>query len=194
MNKLLRPAIGTTRICMILLPFFAMVVMVGCNTSKTDLQPASPSQSYSSASDSAAASAAPVIGNAPASNATKSDREAITEAIQEHLKNNHSINMSAMESSVDHVNVNGDQATAAVSFHLKQGGASMMMNYFLQRHAGGWIVLRSEPSGGQFAHPAMDRTHSGGISTSGAAPSGVPDVTDYLKALPANAGNAKTQP
>ncbi len=123
---------------------------------------------------------------APATN----DQTAITQAIQEHLTENKSLNMAAMDMNVTGVNIAGDQAQANAEFRVKQGGASMRITYFLERHAGGWIVVRSQPGGGQFSHPPMDKTHSG-MANSTPPQGGIPNVNDFLNGgSPANASGA----
>ena len=117
--------------------------------------------------------------------APANDNDAIAAAIRAHLAGNSSINMAAMEMTVTQVNITGNQAQADAEFHLKQGGTSMQMIYFLQRHANGWIVSRSQPSGGQFAHPPMDKTHSG----LGGAPAH-PKIEDFFQTAPPSGGNS----
>lgn len=117
------------------------------------------------------------------SQAPQDDNSAISAAIEEHVRGDKGINMSAMELTVGQATINGDQAHAEASFRVKQGGATMEMTYFLERHANGWIVLRSQPSGGQFSHPPMDATHSG--TGSGKQASSIPDMTDFVKSKPA---------
>jgi hypothetical protein len=111
--------------------------------------------------------------------ATSSDSDAIRAAIEDHLRNDHNINMAAMDVSIDSVSINGDQAQANAAFHLKQGGTGMAMTYFLERHTNGWLVMRSQSSDGQFVHPPTDTVHSG-TATSPAAPA-MPDVSNFLK-------------
>jgi hypothetical protein len=117
----------------------------------------------------------------------QSDREAITAAIQQHLSENKGINMSAMSMNLGNISVNGDQAQADAEFLLKQGGTSMLITYYLDRHAGGWIVTRNQPRGdSQFAHPPMDQAHSGAASPgSGKTPAtssnALPDVSGFFK-------------
>jgi len=101
----------------------------------------------------------------------------------DHVRNDHGVNMSAMDMSVDSVNVSGDQAQANATFRVKQGGATMAMVYSLQRHGKGWLVVNGHPSDGQFVHPPMDKTHSG-MSANPSAP-GMPDVDKFLKTHPA---------
>ena len=73
-------------------------------------------------------------------------------------------------------------AALANAFRLKQGGTGMVMTYFLQRHGNGWLVMRSQPSDGQFVHPPMDKMHSGAAANpSSPAGSSVPDVSDFLR-------------
>jgi hypothetical protein len=135
----------------------------------------------------------PAIADASATTAPKTDRDAIADAIRRHLGENKGINMAAMDSNVGDITIKGDQAQANVEFRLKQGGTSMQMIYFLERHAGDWIILRSQPSGGEFSHPPMDQTHSG--LASGKAGTGMPDVRDILKTNPhAGSGKAAGKP
>jgi len=114
--------------------------------------------------------------------APQDDNGAIAAAIEQHVRDNKGINMSAMDLTVGKATINGDQAQAEASFRVKQGGASMDMTYFLERHANGWIVMRSQPSGGQFSHPPMDAAHS---PAKGAPPSAsLPDLTGFTKTQP----------
>jgi predicted small lipoprotein YifL len=114
--------------------------------------------------------------------APQDDNSAITAAIEQHVRDNKGINMSAMDLTVGKATINGDQAQAEASFRVKQGGATMEMTYFLERHANRWIVERSQPSGGQFSHPPMDAAHS---PAKGAPPSAsLPDLTGFTKSQP----------
>lgn len=113
---------------------------------------------------------------------SQDDNTAIAAAIEQHVRDNKGIDMSAMDLTVGKATINGDQAQAEASFHVKQGGASMDMTYFLERQASGWIVVRSQPSGGQFSHPPMDAAHS---PAKGAPPSAsLPDLTGFTKSQP----------
>jgi len=114
---------------------------------------------------------------------------AIAAAIDKHLRANSGINMSVMGMTVSNVQVNGDQAQANAEFHLKQGGTSMFITYKLERHAGDWMVLSNQPSGGQFSHPPMDKTHEGGAASSSAQTP--PDFSEFLKN---HASNARSSP
>jgi hypothetical protein len=149
---------------------------IGCG--KSD-QPV-PLSGAPSSTPSAAAEPAATPG-IPASSA---DSDIIRQAVEDHVRDNHGINMSAMDMSVEAVSVTGDKAQANAVFRVKQGGTSMAMTYSLERHGNGWLVVHSAPSDGQFVHPPMDKTHSG--TSAGAPPaSGTPDVTDFLKNHPA---------
>jgi hypothetical protein len=89
-----------------------------------------------------------------------SDEEAIRASILQHLRENSSINLANMETTVQQVSVNGDHAQAQVLFRTKQEGATMQMTYALERSAGEWKVLKGQPAGGQVSHPPMDGQHS----------------------------------
>ena len=144
------------------------------------------SKSAEPVAPSGAATPAASTATTPAANpmpqASASDAEAVRAAIEDHLRNNRSINMAAMDMTVDSVSINGDQAQANAAFHLKQGGTGMVMTYFLQRHANGWLVTRSQPADGQFVHPPMDKAHSGAAANPSAPPaSSTPDVSEFLR-------------
>jgi hypothetical protein len=87
--------------------------------------------------------------------------------------------MSAMDMAVDSISIQGDQAQASVTFRLKQGGTTMQMSYILSRHAKDWLVMRSQSGGGEFAHPPMDKTHSGMVENS--QPAGSPNLRRFYK-------------
>lgn len=90
-----------------------------------------------------------------------SDQDAIRASIAQHLKEDSTLNMAAMDLDVRQININGDRAQAQVEFRLKQGGASMQVAYNLERRDGAWSVLKGAPAGGQIAHPPMDKQHEG---------------------------------
>jgi hypothetical protein len=149
----------------------------GC--SKTSTNPGGNPAATSTANSSPATSA---TGDMPA----QSDRDAIAGAIRKHLASNSTINMAVMDMDVSQVNVNGEQAQANADFRLKQGGTSMQMTYFLERHAGSWIILRSQPAGGQFAHPPLDKAHSG--TASDPAHPAIPNIHEFFKNAPPAGG------
>jgi hypothetical protein len=90
-----------------------------------------------------------------------SDDASIRAGILEHLKQNGSINLAAMDTNFQQISVDGDHAQAQVEFRTKQEGATMQMTYALERRGGQWTVLTSRPAGGQIAHPPMDGQHGG---------------------------------
>lgn len=156
----------------------AAVSVLGCSKNE---QPApisaAPPQSAPAAAAPVTSAPTPIVGT-PAS---ASDTELVKQAVQDHLRNNKGINMSAMDMTVDSVSVDGDHAQANATFKVKGGGATMAMVYSLERHGSGWLVLKSQPSNGEFVHPPMDKTHSGAATPGPPAASGTPDVTDFLK-------------
>jgi len=82
-----------------------------------------------------------------------------------------------MDREVKQISVNGDHATAQVEFRLKQGNASMQVEYALERQGGEWTITNSQPAGGQNPHsggmpPAPSSPDSGGNSM----PQGHPPV------------------
>lgn len=85
-----------------------------------------------------------------------SDDEAIRAAILQHLQTRSGLNLSAMDTQFQQITVKGDHAQAQVLFRAKQEGASMQMNYSLERRGGEWTVLGSQPAGGQMAHPPVN--------------------------------------
>ena len=163
----------------------AVLLAFGCGKKEQPAQapaaPATPASASSTATDSAPAES---FSGAPASEA---DAKLIRQAVEDHVRNDQGIKLSAMEMTVDPITVNGDHAVANATFHVKQGGASMGMSYSLERHANGWIVLKSQPSEGQFMHPPMDKTHSGTPQNPGGP--AMPDVQDYFKSHPAPSSN-----
>jgi hypothetical protein len=166
-------------------PLAIALVFAAAGCSGNNDRPASaavPQVSVARASD-AGAAARRNVGSGP----NAGDADAIRAAIENHLRENRGINMAAMDMTVDSVSVSGDQARAHTVFRVKNGGTGMSMIYFLKRHPGGWIVVRSQPGDGQFVHPPLDATHSG-LSPSHSAP-GMPDVNAFLKNHPARKGN-----
>jgi hypothetical protein len=105
------------------------------------------------------------------------DQDAIRASIDKHLGTRADLNLSAMDREVKQISVNGDRATAQVEFRLKQGNASMQVEYALERQGGEWTITNSQPAGGQNPHsggmpPAPSSPDSGGNST----PQGHPPV------------------
>ena len=117
-----------------------------------------------------------------------SDKEAIRAAILKHLTDRGGLNMAAMDVDVQQVTFKGDEAQAQVAFHVKQGGGSMEVAYTLQRVQGAWVVGHSQPSGGQIAHPPMDKPAPGN-PTAAAAPE-FPSLDKFKKPAPATGPGA----
>jgi hypothetical protein len=99
-----------------------------------------------------------------------SDEEAIRASILQHLQKSSNLNLSAMDTEFGQITVNGDHAQAQVIFRAKQEGATMQMNYSLQRQNGEWTVLSSQPAGGQIAHPPVGGPPSSGTEATPAMP------------------------
>lgn len=158
----------------------AAICAMGCSKAS---QPASSGETAPASNSGSAA--VPAAG--ASQQAQGADADAIRAAIEEHVRNDRSVNMDMMEMSVDSVSVNGDQAQAEAAFHLKQGGTGMAMTYFLERQSSGWVVTRSQPSDGQFAHPPTDGIHSGMPANPGEP--ATPDVTDFFKKHPPDSKN-----
>jgi hypothetical protein len=119
--------------------------------------------------------------------ASDADAREIRAAIEDHVRNDRSINMGRMDISVDSVSVNGNQAHAEAAFRLKQGGTGMAMTYFLERQSHGWVVTRGQPSDGEFVHPPMDGAHSAMPPNTGEP--AIPDLTDFLRSKPSDNKN-----
>jgi len=132
---------------------------------------------------------------APASSATNSDAspsggdvDLVRQAVEDHVRKDQEINLSAMDMSVDSVNLNGEQARARVTFRARQGGATMAMVYSLERHGNGWQVAKGQPAEGQFVHPPIDPAHAE-MSRKPAAPR-VPDIQEFFRNHPATSSNS----
>jgi hypothetical protein len=117
------------------------------------------------------------------------DQEAVRQSVWKHLTGNSTLNLAAMDTNFEQIQVNGEKAEADVLFRLKQGGATMQIAYFLERHAGDWVVLRSQPVGGEIAHPPMDKTHA--MPASGNGSLSIPDLYNFFPATPAHPAAGK---
>jgi len=158
----------------------AALSAVGCNRNEQPA-PVSAAPPQTAPASSAPNPAPATVTGAPAS---ASDTALVTQAVQEHLRGNKGINMSAMDMTVDSVTIDGDRAQANATFKVKGGGATMAMVYSLERHGNGWLVLKSQPSNGEFVHPPMDKIHSGAAAPNAPSGSSTPSVTDFLKNQP----------
>ena len=105
------------------------------------------------------------------------DQDAIRAGIDKHLSGVAGLNMSVMEREVKQISVNGDHASAQVEFRVKQGTATMQVNYTLDRQGSEWNVVSSQPSMGQNPHSGMDMPPPGSPGAgSGSMPQGHPPV------------------
>jgi hypothetical protein len=164
----------------------------GCSNKSAGSSQASAASPVAQPSQSIASSATP----APAASskfAQGSDADLVRQAVEDHVRNDRGINLSAMDMSVDSVSIAGDRAQANATFRVKQGGAAMVMVYSLERQGGGWLVVNDQPAGGQFAHPPMDQAHSGMSGAPDSSAPGMPDVQEFLKTHPAKAGSSQAQ-
>jgi len=141
------------------------------------------------------------------------DKEAIRAGVVKYLGSLNTLNVSAMDINVTQATVNGNQAQAQVEIRLKNGppdGASMKLSYNLEKRGEEWAVVKSQPAGGSFQHPAPGQMPAGGMppghpnvnGTTGQAPAGHPDFDDIMKsaqppasqAPPASGGASTTKP
>jgi len=86
-----------------------------------------------------------------------SDADAIRSGINAHLSGLKTINLSAMDMTVNSFSIQGDKATAQVEFRPKNGppqGGGMQVNYNLEKQNGTWVVSHTEPVGGMMQPPA----------------------------------------
>jgi hypothetical protein len=103
------------------------------------------------------------------------EQDAIRASIEKHLSARSDLNLSAMDRDVKQISVNGDRATARVEFRLKQGNASMQVQYVLERQGGEWTVTNSQPGGGQDPHSGMGSpAHAAPGAGSNSLPQGHP--------------------
>jgi hypothetical protein len=105
------------------------------------------------------------------------DQDAIRAGIDKHLSGVAGLNMSIMDREVSQVSINGDHATAQVVFHVKQGTATMQVEYALDRQGAEWNVVSSQPKIGQNPHSGMDMRPPGSAGAEGnSIPQGHPPV------------------
>lgn len=77
-------------------------------------------------------------------------KQAVQQAIDAHLQENSSINRSNFTTEIEKVDFKGDTAQALVKFQSKQASSlAVHVRYSLKRSKGHWLVLSSEPVGGQ---------------------------------------------
>lgn len=111
----------------------------------------------------------------------ESDADAIRDGINAHLSGLKTINMSAMDMTVNNFSVQGNTAQAQVEFRPKTGapgGAGMQVNYTLQKQNGMWIVQTTTPAGGMIQHPAPGDTSHQSMTPGG--PAALPNFNDLV--------------
>jgi hypothetical protein len=107
----------------------------------------------------------------------ENDQDAIRASIDKHLSGVAGLNMSVMDREVKQITVNGDHANAQVEFRLKQGSATMQVDYTLERQGAEWNVVGNQPSGGQNPHSGTGMPPPGSPGAgSGSMPQGHPPV------------------
>lgn len=151
---------------------------IGCSQSSPSSQSTAPAASVSRP---------PTLATNADASLSGGEADLVRQAVEDHVQNDREINLSAMDMSVDSVNFNGDQAQANVTFRVKQGGPTMAMIYWLERHGKVWQVAKSQPAGGQFVHPPMGPTHPT-VPPNSDAPA-MPDVQEFLSNRPAANSN-----
>jgi hypothetical protein len=114
----------------------------------------------------------------------ESDADAIRAGINTHLSGLKTINMSAMDMTVNSFSIQGNQAQAAVEFRPKTGapaGAGMQVNYTLEKQNGIWVVQNTQPAGGAIQHPAPGSDPHATMTPGPSGPSGqLPDFHDLV--------------
>jgi hypothetical protein len=83
--------------------------------------------------------------------------DGIGEGIRQHLRSLNTLNLSAMDMNIIHVDVNGDAAQALVEYVPKTGapsGAAMRVSYSLEKRKEQWVVVKTNSLGGAIDHPA----------------------------------------
>lgn len=68
------------------------------------------------------------------------DRQAIQAALTKYLTERGTINVAALDMSIEDLKITGDRADAQVMFRTKQGEGEMRLAYVLLRQNGTWVV------------------------------------------------------
>lgn len=98
------------------------------------------------------------------------NKEAVRQAILDHLSKRGTVNLNSMQVNVVSVSFRQNEADATVSFRPKgsQGGPGMTMNYTLEKQGNQWAVKGRADSAGS--------PHGAGGQMPGGMPSGHPPV------------------
>ena len=86
----------------------------------------------------------------------RSDSDSMRDAIRQHLLGLKTLNLGAMDFSIDSVSTQGTEAHVQVTFRPKTGappGAGMQVAYLLEKRGSSWSVVKTESVGGMIAHP-----------------------------------------
>jgi hypothetical protein len=126
--------------------------------------------------------------NRGAEKAAGTEKEAVRQAVVDHLGKRGDMNLSTMAIDVASVDFQGDEAKAIVSFSPKgQDGGGMSMTYELEKQEGRWVV-KGRGAGGQghgemapSMSPMPDVTTPPGPGGQPALPPGHPPVTETPK-------------
>jgi hypothetical protein len=120
---------------------------------------------------------------------TATDADGIRSAVTRHLASLNTLNLQAMDMDITNTSIQGNQASASVTFRPKTGapaGASMQVSYQLEKQNGTWSVVQTGGVGGAINHPAPGAnphiTPGGGD-----VHSNLPDVQGLLAPFDANA-------
>lgn len=88
-----------------------------------------------------------------ACNRAPQNKDAIKQAVVEHLNKGSGLDMALMDIEVGSVSYTGNQAKATVTFRPKSSPEqAMSMNYTLEAKGNKWIVLKKEGGAGAAAH------------------------------------------
>ncbi len=88
-----------------------------------------------------------------ACNRAPQNKDAIKQAVVEHLSKGSGLDMSLMDIEVGPVSYDDKQAKATVTFRPKSSPEqAMSMNYTLEAKGNKWVVTKKEGSGGAAAH------------------------------------------
>lgn len=101
------------------------------------------------------------LSSAPAvTSADGSPNDTIRTAIRAHLAHKGNLNLSAFDTDVKQITIDGDYAQAQVEFRVKNGSGAMQLTYQLEKRNGAWAIVESQPVGSNFSHPALDKAQT----------------------------------
>lgn len=119
---------------------------------------------------------------------TRSDSDAMRDAIRQHLLDLKTLNLSAMDFDIDNVSMQDTQAHIQVTFRPKTGappGAGMQVAYLLEKRDSGWSVVKTESVGGMISHPSQGANPHVQPASSGTR-GDMPNFRDLLPPSPAD--------